>query len=79
LLPQGDEDDDRGNWSGLDFKHVIRMLNDNNENVVRKALRRLHLRWYHATAAQLERMLSLVGIPDTVKPFIKVVVDTCRI
>jgi hypothetical protein len=68
LLPQGDEDDDRGKWSGLDFKHVACMLNDNNENVVREILRLLHLRWYQATTAQFERVLSLVSIPDIVKP-----------
>ena len=46
---------------------------------MKKALRRLHLRWYHATIAQMTRLLSLVGVPQDVMKLIAEVVDTCRI
>ena len=77
LQPHGDEDDDR--WGPSDFKTCIRLLNDKNEAVVRKTLRRLHLRWYHATIAQMQRLLSLVGAPASAMRLIPEIVDTCRI
>ena len=77
IVPFGDEDDDR--WGSSDFRQIVRQLNDQDEAVVRKALRRLHLRWYHATIAQMQRLLSLVGVSARTMALIPEVVDTCRI
>ena len=77
IQPHGDEDDDR--WGPSDFKTSIRLLNDKNEAVVRKTLRRLHLRWYHATIPQMQRLLNLVGVPSSAMKLIPEIVDTCRI
>ena len=71
---------DDNHWFHLsDFRHVIRQLNDGNENVARGALRRLHLRWFHASIAVMTRLLSLVGVPKHVMALIPAIVDTCRI
>ena len=77
LQPYGDEDDNR--WSASDFRQLVRMCSDPDKSVIVKGLRRLHLRWFHATIAQMHRLLSLVGIPHEAMKLIPEVVDTCRI
>ena len=37
------------------------------------------MRWYHASIQQMEKLLSLVGVPSKVMQLIPSIVDTCRI
>ena len=71
-------DEDTG-WAPSDFRTLLRQLHDKDELKVRAALRRLHMRWYHAGIQQMERLLSLVGVPSTAMQLIPSIVDTCRI
>ena len=49
-------------WIG---KKVLKELNDPNLDVVKRSLRRIHLRWYHATAPQMIRLLEMIGCPES--------------
>ena len=40
-------------------------------------LRKLHLRWWHAQAEPMKRLLEHAGVPKTVTDLIQDVVDTC--
>ena len=76
LLPYGDEDQ---TWGPSDLKQIVRLLNDRDPNVLRKQLRRLHLRWFHASIEQLTNLLQLLGVSQEAINLIPEIVDTCRI
>ena len=42
-------------------------------------LRRLHIRFWHASTAQLTKLLRAAGAPEEALKLIKSVVDTCRV
>ena len=76
LRSYGDEDQ---LWGPSDLKQVVRLLNDKDDSVIRKQLRRLHLRWTHASTEQLRNLLSLLGVSSRAMELIPEVVDSCRI
>ena len=60
-------------------KKVLKELNDPNIGVVKRRLRRIHLRWYHATASQMTRLLEMIGCSESTLKLIPDVVATCRV
>ena len=44
-----------------------------------KGWRRIHLRWYHATAPQMLRLLEMIGVPDSTLKMVGDIVATCRV
>ena len=66
-------------WSATDLGTVLRELKSDNRSLVTRALRRLHLRWYHAPATRMQAILSKVGISGENLKLVKDVCDTCRI
>jgi len=76
--PQHDADI-QPEWASFDMGTALRALKSSNERVVLRALRRLHVRWYHCSTAKMRSLLLAAGVSaDTVK-LIAAVVDTCRI
>ena len=63
----------------MDWKKVLKELNDPNIQVVKRRLRRIHLHWYHATAPHMIRLLEMIGVPDTTLKMIGDIVATCRV
>ena len=47
--------------------------------VVRRALRRLHIRFWHAPSVKLIEILRVAGAPQEALKLVKKIVDTCRI
>ena len=45
---------------------------------VRRTLRKLHLRWWHATRTQMEKILHAAGVPERIIAMIPSIIDTCR-
>ena len=64
-------------WSSLDLGTTLRELRSENQSLVTRALRKLHLRWWHASATRMDQILRQAGL--SILPQIKSVVDTCRI
>ena len=62
----------------MDWKKVLKELNDPNLHVVKRRLRRIHLRWYHATASRTTRLLEMIGGSESTLKLIPDVVATCR-
>ena len=54
-------------WSSFNFKHALRVLAaGTSEAIVRRTLRKLHIKWFHASTEQMTRMLEMAGCASSV-------------
>ena len=65
-------------WTSFDVTKSLRMLRTGNEADIRRELRKLHLRWWHATRTQMEKTLDAAGVPQQVLQLIPSIIETCR-
>ena len=70
---------DLAEWGQFDMGRAMNLLHSRDANVVRRTIRRLHIRFWHASAARLEELLRHAGAPVSVIAHIKEIVNTCRI
>ena len=66
-------------WTQFDLRRSMRLLHSSDEAVVKRTLRRLHIRFWHAAAAKLVEILRMAGAPRSALNLVKDIVDTCRI
>ena len=66
-------------WTGFDVGNALARLRSVKDSVRLRALRQLHLRWFHATIEQMKKILATAGVPKEVLDKIPYVVHTCRI
>ena len=66
------------NWTNFDIRNVLVGLRFANEAGRRRILRKLHIRWWHATSAQMVNILKHAGAPKEVLDIIPSIVDTCE-
>ena len=66
-------------WTSYDLRRALKLLHSTNELVVRRTLRRLHIRFWHAASAKLIEILRVAGAPQEALKLVKEIVDTCRI
>ena len=50
-------------WTKFDTGRSIRILRIGTEAQMTRELRKLHLRWWHATRSQMEKTLTFAGVP----------------
>ena len=62
----------------FDLGRALKLLNHMDEAIVRRTLRRLHIRFWHAPAKRLEEILRQAGAPSRAIKLCKEVVETCR-
>ena len=72
-------DDAAENWSDWSAGKALKLLRSDNILVVRRTLRRLHVRMWHAPAQRLHDLLKTAGVPTSALDEIPVVVDTCPV
>ena len=90
-IPPHDDDDD-GNetpaeteesrpseWTRFDLGHALQMLRSVREAVVRRTLRKLHIRWYHCSASKMRSLLSAAGVDPHILTMVQQVVDSCTV
>ena len=68
-------------WTNFDVGRTIRsirMLCFGTEAQKRQELRKLHLRWWYARRAPVERTLMVAGIPERVVAKIPCIINTCK-
>ena len=70
---------EESSWSKFDIGRALQELRSNQPGIVRRAMRRLHLRWYHAPAARMESLLQAAGVHPRIISIAKQVVDTCQV
>ena len=71
------EDADR--WTSFDLGRVLQDLRSVREGVVRRALRKLHIRWFHASAQRMKTLLTAAGVSPEIMVLVQQIVDTCDI
>ena len=52
-------------WTAFDVTGCLRALRVGTEAEVRRVLRRLHLRWWHARSSSMHKILNAAGVPAT--------------
>ena len=65
-------------WTSFDLRRSMRLLHSSDDAVVKRTLRRLHIRFWHAAAAKLVEILRMAGGPRRALNLVKDIVDTCR-
>ena len=75
----GTDPENPHDWTTFDIGRVTRLLRCNNLPAAKLTLRKLHVRWWHASSATMNRMLSRVGIPENVLEMIPEVCQTCKV
>eukprot|EP00971_Amphidinium_carterae_P350102 6491381-Amphidinium_carterae.1 len=77
---QATHPDDMPDWSAWDLRKVGKWLRDTtNINKIRAVLRRLHVRWWHASPDKMEQILRTCGVSDVVLSEVRLVCETCSI
>ena len=64
-------------WSAWDLGRSLQLLRSQNPAVVRRTLRMLHIRWWHASAKRMYSILQSAGV-QIPQSTISEIVDTCR-
>jgi len=54
---------DPDDWSQFDVKRVLRTLRMCTMSQAKVTLRKLHIRWFHASAQTMENLLGRAGVP----------------
>ena len=79
-LETGTQADNQGmDWSDWSVGKASKVLRSENMIIVRRTLRRLHVRMWHAPAARLTDLPTTAGIPGRALDQIPRVVDTCPV
>ena len=61
---QGTSPDDAHSWSTFDIGRAMTALRSGTPDIQRRILRRLHVRWWHATPTKMIGILKQAGIRD---------------
>ncbi|CAE7314416.1 RE2, partial [Symbiodinium necroappetens] len=77
--PPAGEGDDIAPWARFDIGRTLQQLRSCREAVVRRALRQLHVRFYHPSTQRLRALLSAAGVPAEVLEKIAQITDTCTV
>ena len=70
---------DGSDWTSFDVQSSLRALRHADIPGQRRVLRKLHLRWWHAGADRMARMLKGAGIPKATLDLLPSICDTCRV
>ena len=65
-------------WSRFNIQVSLKNLRSYVPEVVQKELRKLHLRWWHASEPKMRNILTSAGLDEIRLAMIKPIVDTCR-
>ena len=65
-------------WSRFDISRSMRVLRVGNERAIRLELRKLHLRFWHASRQSLEQILKAAGVPQRILAYVPDIINTCH-
>ena len=72
-------DPDPADWRRFNIGNVVRLFRSGATEAIKLTLRKLHVRWWHASARQMQTFLKRVGVPDAVLGMIPEVCSTCQV
>ena len=70
---------DPDDWSHFDVKRVLRTLRMCTLSQAKVTLRKLHIRWFHASAQTMENLLGRAGVPKEHLDLIPSICQTCPV
>ena len=76
---QGDNPERPDDWSNFDIGKVVRLFRTNRSGAIRLTLRKLHVRWWHASESTMKKFLERVGVSQQVLDLIPETVHTCKV
>ena len=65
------------NWTNFDIRRSLQALRFGNPEHIKITLRKLHIRFWHAPATAMKKLLQRAGIPSHVLRQVDEVVHTC--
>ena len=68
---------DPPSWTKYDIGTALQLLRSVRPGVVRRTLRKLHIRWYHAPTKRMTTLLNAAGVPVEVINQVNDIVTTC--
>ena len=66
-------------WSKYDLGFALQQLRSIREGVVRRTLRKLHIRWFHCSSKRMMTLLEAAGVKREVLVLVPSIVDTCSV
>ena len=66
-------------WTIFDIGKVARALRTTNQSTLQRVLRKLHVRWWHASEHTMIRFLQRVGVSDDALKFIPAIARSCAV
>ena len=66
-------------WTRFDLGHALQELRSVRESIVRRALRKLHIRFYHPSSQRMRALLAAAGVDASVLDLVPQITDTCVI
>ena len=72
-------DEGNGEWTAFDLGRAMSCLHSGDEAIVRRTLRRLHIRFWHHGANRMREILKHAGAPKQATDLVQEIVDTCKI
>jgi hypothetical protein len=80
-VPAKEEEDDGPtpipDWSSFDLGRCLRALKSERTSIIVRALKRLHIRWYHCSSARMQALLQAAGVPKEALNLIPSVCSSC--
>lgn len=69
--------ENNADWTTFDVQRSLKALRVGTVPQQRLVIRKLHIRWWHASAAAMHKLLERAGCPKTALDLIKPICDTC--
>ena len=66
-------------WMAFDLGRAMRLLHSLDQGVVRRTLRRLHVRYWHMPARRLQELLRHSGAPTGAINLVPEIVESCAV
>ena len=76
---QSNTPEDAPAWSTFDIGRAMTALRSGRPEIQRQLLRRLHVRWWHASTTKMQHILRQAGITGPVIDMCKSICETCII
>ena len=65
-------------WSTFDLGRCLRALRSDDPAVQARALKRLHLRWWHCSSERMSKLLKAAGVPQSALNQVHAVCTSCK-
>ena len=72
-------DEEPEGWQSFSLGRALKLLHSLNQGVVRRTLRRLHVRFLHMSTKRMQELLRHAGAPQSAIKTVPEIVETCRV